>query len=93
MASRPRGSPTSWCVSGSTATGSTIDAVRAVTRLLNTHPFDSPPFQTGGHGLLGSNLVEALLARGETTIRILDMVDLPLFESERARGLVTFIKV
>lgn len=37
---------------------------------------------TGGSGFIGSHLVEALLARGETHIRILDIVRSPLFEGE-----------
>lgn len=45
---------------------------------------------TGGHGMLGSHLVEALLARGEDRIHIFDLAPSPLFEDEARRGLVTF---
>ncbi len=43
----------------------------------------------GGHGLLGSHLVEGLLARGEDQIHIFDRVPSPLFAEEIARGAVT----
>ena len=62
----------------------------------SSHSSACPPLcasQTGGHGLLGSNLVEALLARGEKNIRILDLSDSPLFQPEREAGLVTFFHV
>ncbi len=45
---------------------------------------------TGGHGMLGSHLVEALLARGETQIGVFDLAPSRLFDDEVARGLVTF---
>lgn len=45
----------------------------------------------GGHGFLGSHVVEALLHRGEDRIRILDRAPSPLFATETAAGRVTFI--
>lgn len=45
---------------------------------------------TGGHGMLGSHLVEALLARGEDRVRIFDFASSPLFADEVRRGQVTF---
>jgi nucleoside-diphosphate-sugar epimerase len=45
---------------------------------------------TGGHGMLGSHVVEALLARGEDHVRIFDIVPSPLFEDEVRRGIVSF---
>jgi nucleoside-diphosphate-sugar epimerase len=47
---------------------------------------------TGGHGMLGSHVVEALLARGEHHVRIFDLVPSPLFEDEVRRGIVTFFQ-
>jgi sterol-4alpha-carboxylate 3-dehydrogenase (decarboxylating) len=44
----------------------------------------------GGHGLLGSHVVEALLARGERNIHVYDRTPSSLFADEVARGLVTF---
>lgn len=46
---------------------------------------------TGGHGLVGSHVVEALLARGETRVTVFDRADSPLFEAERAAGTVRFV--
>ncbi|HWB78541.1 MAG TPA: NAD-dependent epimerase/dehydratase family protein [Nannocystaceae bacterium] len=40
----------------------------------------------GGHGLLGSHLVEGLLARGEAKVRVLDVAPSTLFDEEVARG-------
>jgi nucleoside-diphosphate-sugar epimerase len=45
---------------------------------------------TGGHGMLGSHVVEALLARGEDHVRIFDIMPSPLFEDEVRRGVVSF---
>jgi nucleoside-diphosphate-sugar epimerase len=45
---------------------------------------------TGGHGMLGSHVVEALLARGEDHVRIFDIMPSPLFADEVRRGVVTF---
>jgi sterol-4alpha-carboxylate 3-dehydrogenase (decarboxylating) len=45
----------------------------------------------GGHGLLGSHIVEALLARGETKIRIFDLAPSSLFTDENAAGTVAFV--
>jgi nucleoside-diphosphate-sugar epimerase len=47
---------------------------------------------TGGHGMLGSHVVEALLARGEDHVRIFDLVPSRLFDDEARRGSVTFIQ-
>jgi 3beta-hydroxy-delta5-steroid dehydrogenase/steroid delta-isomerase len=44
----------------------------------------------GGHGLLGSHLVEGLLARGEQDVHVLDRVPSPLFADEVKSGQVTF---
>src|SRR5262245_32282448 len=38
----------------------------------------------GGHGFLGSHVVEALLARGEDRVRVLDLRSSPLFAPEVA---------
>jgi nucleoside-diphosphate-sugar epimerase len=38
----------------------------------------------GGHGMLGSHMVEGLLARGEERVALLDMRPSPLFAGERA---------
>jgi nucleoside-diphosphate-sugar epimerase len=43
----------------------------------------------GGHGLLGSHLVEGLLARGENQICIFDRAASPLFAKEIDSGIVT----
>lgn len=43
----------------------------------------------GGHGLLGSHLVEGLLARGEDNVRVFDVAPSTLFDEEVARGTVT----
>lgn len=45
----------------------------------------------GGHGFLGSHVVEALLHRGEDRIRVLDRAPSTLFAAEVASGSVTFI--
>jgi nucleoside-diphosphate-sugar epimerase len=45
---------------------------------------------TGGHGMLGSHLCEALLARGEDRVRVFDLAPSPLFDEEVRRGAVTF---
>jgi nucleoside-diphosphate-sugar epimerase len=45
---------------------------------------------TGGHGMLGSHIVEALLARGEDRVHIFDHAPSPLFEEEARQGRVTF---
>lgn len=45
----------------------------------------------GGHGFLGSHVVEALLHRGEDRIRVLDRAPSALFSAEVADGRVTFI--
>eukprot|EP01087_Luapelamoeba_hula_P010145 TRINITY_DN2674_c0_g1_i1.p1 TRINITY_DN2674_c0_g1~~TRINITY_DN2674_c0_g1_i1.p1 ORF type:complete len:411 (-),score=72.53 TRINITY_DN2674_c0_g1_i1:29-1261(-) len=49
---------------------------------------------TGGHGFLGSHVVEGLLARGEEHITILDVLDCSLFAPEREKNppTVTFIR-
>src|SRR6185295_17356996 len=44
----------------------------------------------GGHGMLGSHMVEALLARGERRVKIFDRAPSTLFDDEVRRGLVTF---
>jgi sterol-4alpha-carboxylate 3-dehydrogenase (decarboxylating) len=44
----------------------------------------------GGHGLLGSHVVEGLLARGERNIHVYDRTPSSLFDDEVASGLVTF---
>jgi sterol-4alpha-carboxylate 3-dehydrogenase (decarboxylating) len=45
----------------------------------------------GGHGFLGSHIVEALLARGEQRIRVLDVAPSPLFRREIDAGQVRFV--
>src|SRR4051794_29017339 len=42
----------------------------------------------GGHGMLGSHIVEGLLARGEERVAIFDVRESPLFAAEIARGAV-----
>jgi nucleoside-diphosphate-sugar epimerase len=44
----------------------------------------------GGHGFLGSHLVEALLARGEDRVHIFDAAPSRLFDEEIRRGTVVF---
>src|SRR4051794_7101692 len=44
----------------------------------------------GGHGFLGSNLVEGLLARGEDRVHVFDAAPSPLFDEEIRRGAVVF---
>src|SRR4051794_32780916 len=44
----------------------------------------------GGHGFLGSNLVEGLLARGEDRVHVFDAAPSRLFDDEIRRGTVTF---
>jgi len=46
----------------------------------------------GGHGFLGSHVVEALLARGETHITIFDRAASRLFQNEQEKGIVKFIR-
>ncbi len=46
----------------------------------------------GGHGMVGSHLVEALLARGETRVTIFDEVESDLFAEERDTGSVRFFR-
>lgn len=44
----------------------------------------------GGHGMLGSHIVEALLARGERQVEVFDLVASPLFSEELSSGRVRF---
>lgn len=44
----------------------------------------------GGHGFLGSHVVEALLHRGESAVRVVDRVPSGLFAPELAAGRVAF---
>ena len=44
----------------------------------------------GGHGFLGSNLVEGLLARGEDRVHVFDAAPSRLFDEEVRRGAVVF---
>jgi sterol-4alpha-carboxylate 3-dehydrogenase (decarboxylating) len=46
----------------------------------------------GGHGFLGSHVIEALLRRGETRIRVLDRVASSLFLPESTDGRVAFFQ-
>src|SRR5262245_22666342 len=46
----------------------------------------------GGHGFLGSHIVEALLARGEDRIRVLDIAPSPLFAGEIEARRVEFVR-
>jgi sterol-4alpha-carboxylate 3-dehydrogenase (decarboxylating) len=54
-----------------------------------TERTDKAYLVVGGHGLLGSHVVEALLARGECNVHIYDFAPSPLFADEVARGHVT----
>lgn len=44
----------------------------------------------GGHGMLGSHIVEALLARGERQVEVFDRLASPLFAEELSSGQVRF---
>ncbi|EDQ84495.1 uncharacterized protein MONBRDRAFT_39257 [Monosiga brevicollis MX1] len=71
-----------WAAAGLAAVGLAASKLKKTSK--------DPAFKTGGHGSLGSNVVEALLARGETHITVVDIQDSSLFEAERADGRVTF---
>jgi sterol-4alpha-carboxylate 3-dehydrogenase (decarboxylating) len=55
-----------------------------------TERTDKAYLVVGGHGMLGSHVVEALLARGEPNVHIYDRVPSSLFADEVAGGRVKF---
>jgi nucleoside-diphosphate-sugar epimerase len=65
---------------------------RTVPRKVLTKKTGKSYLVTGGHGMLGSHLVEALLAREEEDITIFDVTDSKLFEKERKEGKVHFVQ-
>jgi sterol-4alpha-carboxylate 3-dehydrogenase (decarboxylating) len=57
-----------------------------------TERTDKAYLVVGGHGLLGSHVVEALLARGERNVHVFDRAPSSLFADEVAEGRVTTLQ-
>lgn len=66
--------------------------LRNVPRRVSTARTGTRYLVVGGHGFLGSHVVEALLARGEDRIRVLDIAPSPLFGAETAARRVEFFR-